>query len=171
MLIIGVIVGVLVLAQLLINDFEGVIKRFLSERSPVFVLILFLASETFFGLIPPDFFIVWADTFEANFALLNVLAVLSYSGGVIAHRIGCKLRTIPKVYAFFEKRFAGHYSEIEKFGSFLIVFAALFPLPFSTITMVAGTMKYPVKKLLFFGLARILRFYIYAFFLFRFFSL
>jgi membrane protein YqaA with SNARE-associated domain len=167
LLIVGIISLVLVLAQLLINDFEEVIISFLERQKPLLILSLFLTSETLFGLIPPDFFIVWANTFEHNMILLTVLAVLSYSGGIIAHSIGYNLRKIPKVYIFFERRFSGHYSEIEKFGSILIVISALFPLPYSTITMVAGAMKYPVKKLFLFGIARILRFYIYAIFLFK----
>lgn len=167
LLIVGIIVLVLVLAQLLINDFEAVIMGFLKRQKAVFILSLFLVSETLFGLIPPDFFIVWANTFEHNMLMLTVLAVLSYTGGIMAHSIGNNLRKIPKIYNFFEKRFSGHYQEIERFGSVLIVISALFPLPYSTITMVAGAMKYPVSKLFLFGLARILRFFIYAIFLFK----
>lgn len=167
-LILGVIALILFLAQSLINDFDESIKAFLQGLRPVFVLSLFFSSETFLGLIPPDFFIVWAGTFKFKMGLVTVLAVLSYLAGLLAHRIGYHLSRIPRVKLFLEKKFAGHYEEIRKYGGIFIVLAALFPLPYSTVCMISGTIKYPVDRLALFGLTRFLRFYVYAFFLFRF---
>jgi membrane protein YqaA with SNARE-associated domain len=167
LLVVGGIVAILLLAQNVINDFDEMIKAYLQELRPAFVLSLFFASETFLGLIPPDFFIVWAGTFKMRFGLVTVLAILSYLAGLLAHRIGIKLGQIPRINRFLEKKFAGHYEEIRKYGGIFIVLAALFPLPYSTVCMAAGTIKYPVDRLALWGLTRLARYYVYAFFLFK----
>lgn len=166
-LLLGVIALVLYLAQSFINDFDESIKVFLQNLHPAFVYSLFFSSETFLGLIPPDFFIIWAGTFKLKFAIVTILALLSYLAGIVAHRIGMRLSEIPRVSRFLERKFAGHYEEIRKYGGIFIVIAALFPLPYSTVCMAAGTINYPVSKLAIYGLTRFIRFYGYAFFLFK----
>lgn len=162
-----IITILLILAQLFINNLYGQIDVFLKSWDIPTTLIIFLISETFLGLIPPDFFIAWADSTSNPLIMLNILAVLSYLGGVGSFFIGRWISHFPKVNHWVEKRFSKHFDKIKKYGAFLIVFSALFPLPFSTISMAAGMVNYPKKSFLLFGLTRILRFYLYAIVLFN----
>lgn len=52
--------------------------------------------------------------------------------------------------------------KVYQLGGFVIVFSALFPLPYSAVCMAAGAVKYSFKRLLLLGLTRFLRFYGYA---------
>jgi membrane protein YqaA with SNARE-associated domain len=158
----GILVVIFLILQITINDFSGIIKIFINQWKPRFVLVLFFLSETFFGLIPPDFFIAWSHQFTHELAMLSLLAVLSYIGGVFAYLIGRQIGNHPKVKAFFYKRFASHMHKVYQFGGIIIVFSAIFPLPYSMVCMAAGAVKYSFKHLLMLGLTRFIRFYGYA---------
>ena len=163
----AIIALILILAQIFINDLNSKIEYFLTEWQAPMTLTVFLISETLLGLIPPDFFIAWAGKTSSPLLMLTILAVLSYIGGVIAFYIGAWLRRFEKIRQWLEKKFAPHFDKIKKYGGFLIVFSALFPLPFSTISLVAGLVRYPQKPFLILGLSRLLRFYLYALVLFN----
>jgi membrane protein YqaA with SNARE-associated domain len=168
LIVIAAIIGVvLYVAQLYIVDFKEVVNEFLQKWNPPFVLSLFYLSETLLGLIPPDFFIVWSSTTSSPIIMLTVLALLSYLGGISAYFIGNRIAKFPRVNKWLKFKFSSHFATLHKYGGFLIVFSALFPLPFSTITMVAGILDYPFKKLSLLGLTRLLRFFIYAAVLYR----
>ncbi len=163
----AIITAILLLAQLFISNLYDRIDVFLKTWDVATTLVVFFISETLLGLIPPDFFIVWANNTSYPIVMLNVLAVLSYVGGVGSFFIGRWIRHFPKVNNWLEKRFSTHFDKIKKYGAFIIVFSALFPLPFSTISMVAGMVNYPRKAFLIYGLTRLLRFYLYAIILFQ----
>ena len=163
----AIITVILILAQLFINNLYDRIDVFLKTWDIATTLIVFFISETLLGLIPPDFFIVWANNTSHPIIMLNILAVISYVGGVGSFFIGRWVRHFPKINNWLEKRFSEHFDKIKKYGAFLIVFSALFPLPFSTVSMVAGMVNYPTKPFLLFGLSRLFRFYLYAIILFQ----
>ena len=160
--IVAVIAVVLTLAQLFISDFKVRIEDFMKTWDTPTTLIVFFLSESLLGLIPPDFFIAWTSYFTHPVAMLSLLAVLSYIGGINAFFIGRWVRKFPRINHWLEKRFAEHFDKIKKYGAFLIVFSALFPLPYSTVSLVAGMVNYPTRPFLILGLSRLLRFYIYA---------
>jgi membrane protein YqaA with SNARE-associated domain len=162
-----IITVILILAQLFINNLYDKIEIFLKTWDTAATLVVFLISETLLGLIPPEFFIVWANNTSLPIIMLNILAVISYVGGVGSFFIGRWVRHFPKINNWLEKRFSEHFDKIKKYGAFLIVFSALFPLPFSTVSMVAGMVNYPTKPFLLFGLSRLFRFYLYAIILFQ----
>ncbi len=163
LIIISIIVGVaLYIAQTYIVDFKENVTIFLKKLDPPFVLILFFISETFLGLIPPDFFIVWSKASSHPLLMLTFIAILSYLGGIAAYLIGNRISNFPRVHRWLINKFSSHFATLHKYGGFLIVFSALFPLPFSTITLVAGILDYPLKRLSLLGLTRLLRFFIYA---------
>jgi membrane protein YqaA with SNARE-associated domain len=167
LIILLVLAGILVLAQQFINDLHSQIEIFLKEWHTPMALSIFFISETLLGLIPPDFFIAWAGNTSNPMLMLTALAILSYTGGVGAFFIGRWIRHFPKIHHWLEKKFSQHLDKIRKFGGFLIVFSALLPLPFSTVSMVAGMINYPQKLFLLLGLTRLLRFYLYAIVLFH----
>lgn len=162
----GVIYLIFMFLQSYINDFNTIIKAFLAKWDPVFVLTLFTISESLFGLIPPDFFIAWAEQFNNNALWLTILGTISYAGGVISYGIGYWVGNNKKVHAYFIKKFEAHLYKIYRYGGALIVISALFPLPFSMACMAAGVVKYSFKHTLLLGLSRYLRFYLYALFVF-----
>jgi membrane protein YqaA with SNARE-associated domain len=161
-IIVAIIAMVLVTAQHFITDFKESIEDFIKTWDTITTLTVFFISESLLGLIPPDFFIAWSSYFSAPVLMLSILAVLSYIGGINAFFIGRWVRKFPKINRWLEKRFAEHFDKIKRYGAFLIVFSALFPLPYSTVSMVAGMVNYPTKPFLILGLSRLLRFYIYA---------
>ena len=93
---------------------------------PITILLIFLLSESFLGLIPPDFFILWGKQFQNPYAMVGLLAALSYGGGVISYIIGVYIGKLPKVHNWLERKFLNHIDNLRKWGGVLIVFAALF---------------------------------------------
>jgi len=168
LIIIALMIGVvLYVAQTHINGFNDIINSFLEKWDYPFVLSLFLISETLLGLIPPDFFIVWSNTASNPVLMLSLLAILSYVGGLLAYLIGRKVGKYPKYRNWLVDKFSSNFATFHRYGGFLIVFAALFPLPFSTITLISGMIDYPFKKLAILGTSRLLRFFLYALVLFK----
>jgi len=166
LLIIVVFVGsAIYIAQTQINDFTDVLNSFFLRLHWQFVLSLFFISETILGLIPPDFFIVWANSSNNPIILTAILAGLSYVGGLTAYFIGFRLSKTPKINKWLLRKFSSHFATLHKYGGFLIVFSALLPLPFSTVTAVAGMVNYPFRKLALLGSTRILRFFGYGYIL------
>tara|TARA_R110002049_G_scaffold246382_2_gene420461 strand:+ start:2428 stop:3054 length:627 start_codon:yes stop_codon:yes gene_type:complete len=159
-------IGVLVIGLLALNkyviDVDEVMQAMFANFSDTAILTFFTLSEIILGLVPPDLFIVWAGGKENPYTILLLLAVLSYSGGMIAYFIGRYIGKIHKVQKFIQHRFLEHFDMIRKWGGFVVIFAALFPLPFSPVCMTAGMVRYPFPLLLLFGLTRFARYYIYA---------
>ena len=168
LLVITSAIGVILfVAQSRINGFTDIINGFLEKWDAPFVLSLFFVSETLLGLIPPDFFIVWSNTSSMPFLMLSLLALLSYLGGLLAYYIGKSIGKYPKYRNWLVEKFSSHFATFHRYGGFLIVFSALFPLPFSTITLVSGMIDYPFNKLALLGTTRLLRFFLYALVLFK----
>jgi len=163
---IGLIAAGIFLLKELMPDYDQQLELLLSRFNPALVIILFFVSESFLGLIPPDFFIIWTQNFDQPYFWVSFLAVLSYLGGIVAYFIGKYVGLMPAVERWLIKNFLRHLDLIKKWGGVLIVFAALFPLPFSAVCILAGIIRFPIKT--FFGLAlfRFLRFYFYAVILF-----
>lgn len=159
-------IGILVIGLLALNkyviDVDEVMQSMFANFSDTAILTFFTLSEIILGLIPPDLFIVWAGGKENPYTILLLLAVLSYCGGMIAYVIGRYIGKIHKVQKYIQRRFLEHFDMIRKWGGFVVIFAALFPLPFSPVCMTAGMVRYPFPLLLLFGLTRFARYYIYA---------
>jgi membrane protein YqaA with SNARE-associated domain len=60
-----------------------------------------------------------------------------------------------------------HIKQIRTWGGVLIVFAALFPLPFSPVCMAAGMIRFPLPAFFLLGLFRFARFFGYALILYK----
>lgn len=149
-------------------DFKSNLDKVISKLRTEVVLIVFFVSESFLGWIPPDFFIVWASDRPSDLPYLNVtiLAAISYSGGIVAYRIGEQLRRFPRFNAYVESKNEKYFYFIKKWGGIVVVMAALFPLPYATVSTIAGIVKYPFRNFLIFGLTRFIRFYVYAIWIF-----
>lgn len=141
------------------NAMGGVYDR------PLIVYLIFLVSECVFGIIPPELFMIWALRNELILSyILNVaaLSVISYFAGLIGYYLGSHFgntrlyRTLRRNYL---KKFEKYFS---RFGGFLVIVAALTPIPFSGICMLMGAVKYPYRRFLLFSMSRFIRFGVYA---------
>ena len=161
----------LVTGLILFNKFVYDINDGLQTITETFskggILITFFISETLLGLIPPEIFIAWSKKTSDPILNLIILAILSYSGGIISYFIGRSASKIKSVKEYLEVKMAKHLKNTSKWGGFLILVGALLPLPFSISCMTAGMIKYPLKGVVIFGLFRFLRFAIYAWAIFK----
>ncbi len=134
------------------------------ENKPLLILGIFFASETIFGIIPLEFFVIWAKNISAhtveNYGLLIfLLSALSYLGGMIAYYFGRKIKNFPRLAKFFERESFQQYKTLyRRYGGILIVLAALTPLPFAAFSMISASMGFPLNRYLLYSSTRFLRF-------------
>jgi membrane protein YqaA with SNARE-associated domain len=148
-------------------DIEHVTKL-IFERFNLFVILAILfISESFLGLLPPDLFIIWAKDQSFPYLMVMILAALSYAGGVISYSYGTQLVKIKPIHDFVHIKFKEQFEQLRRFGGLFIFLAAVTPLPFSPVSVVAGVVEFPFRKYLFVALARFVRFFLYALVLFN----
>ena len=162
-LFIGVLLGI----HYFVIDINTALTTITETFSTVSVLVVFFLSESMLGLIPPEIFIAWSKKLPQPILYLSILALLSYLGGVISYITGLSITRIPKVRYAIENRLAKHIKNTRKWGGFLIVVGALFPIPFAITSIAAGFIRYEFKNYLLFGLLRFARFYLYAIAIFK----
>lgn len=162
----------LVLASLFaINEYviniNHVLVTVTETFSPIGILLVFLASESFLGLVPPELFIAWAGKSASPVFFLSLLAFASYSGGIFSYFVGKAITRIPSVHNYLENKMSKHIKNTEKWGGFLIIVGALLPIPFAMTSIAAGIINYRFRHYLLFGLLRFVRFYGYALVIFK----
>ncbi len=132
---------------------------------PTVVYLIFLASEVIFGIIPPEFFMIWSLRNEMIMAYINnviALSAISYVAGIIGFGIGAYLKNT-RFYRIMKIRVFGKFEKhLNNYGGFIVIVASLTPLPFSGIAMLVGSVHYSFKKYLWFSLFRFLRFIAYG---------
>ncbi len=158
--IIAIVVGLFILGQFV--SYKAILVSITETWSDVSIFVIFFASESFLGLLPPEIFIAWTDQTVHPFANLALLSLLSYLGGVVSYGIGRGVLYIPSVHNYVEIKIEKQIENIRKWGGILIVVGALLPLPFSIASMAAGIIKYDFKTYLLVGLFRFPRYVIYA---------
>ena len=155
-----IFIPIILIAKYLI-DLNPFFQYISNNFSDGLILIVFLASESFLGMIPPDFFVIWTAKFDSPFILWAILGILSYIGGAISYLIGFRLLKRARIKAYSERVFGKYITLVRKWGGAFIIIAALFPFsPFSMIVIAVSLFKYPFKLYLLFGISRILRFII-----------
>jgi len=129
------------------------------------IFSIYSVSEFFLGIIPPEFFMIWAlrnGNLHDYIILILLLTIISYIAGVAGYLIGAFLNTT-LYYRYVRKRFLGKYfGLLHEYGPFIIIVAAVTPVPFSAISMLVGSVNYPFGKFLFYALSRFIRFAVYA---------
>ncbi len=137
---------------------------------PMIIYLIYFASEFFFGIIPPELFMIWAinKANTANYFLhLGFFAIISYGLGYITFLIGqflYKRVTFRYIRIRFLKR---SWPQLRKYGIFLIVVAALTPLPWSAVCLLVGSAGYPSTRFLRYALFRLLRYALYGYIIFQ----
>jgi hypothetical protein len=160
--------AILVLLFIIIR--KNIDINFLVWLEPIFnntrlIFTVYTLSEVFFGIIPPELFLMWAlrsgSLTDYSFYVF-FFAVISYAAGFIGFLFGSYLNTTI-IFRYIRRRFLGKYhSLLQKYGFFLILVAAVTPLPFSGISMLVGSLHYPATRYLLWASSRFLRFFLYA---------
>jgi len=154
----AIMIPLVLIGKRLINV-TALFNFFTDNLSDPFIFIVFLLSESFLGMIPPDIFVIWSAKFNAPFLLLSILGILSYAGGILSYFIGKWLSARKRIRAYSERVLNKYITLVRKWGGAFIIIAAIFPFsPFSLVVMAVSLMKYPLKLYLIFGLSRIVRF-------------
>lgn len=161
--------AILVLAFIIIR--KNIDLDFLEWLEPIFdntplILTVYAISELVFGIIPPELFMMWAlrsEILNEYIFYVSVFAVMSYLAGFAGYLFGSYLNTTI-LFRYIRRRFLGKYhSMLQKYGFFMILVAAITPLPFSAISMLVGSLHYPARRYLLWAASRFLRFLVYAF--------
>lgn len=149
----------------LVNNYildDDLNKWIREELSPVWLVATLFLSECFLGILPPDVYIWAVKSYDSPLMWVFILSIASYIGGIISYIIGLQLYKLPRVRHWVAETYKDQFDQIRKYGGVLISIAALTPLPFSPVSMVAGVVKYRFNRYLLFGLTRFLRFFLYA---------
>ena len=148
-------------------DIDSLLNMLVATYSSQAVLSIFLASETFFGIIPPEVFIAWASKLATPWLFLFGLATISYVGGIISYLIGTRLFLIPAIKNHIENKIATHIVNLRKWGGFFVLLGAMSPIPHSLVSLASGLIKYNFKRYLLWALFRYARFVLYALIIFN----
>ena len=164
--IVSVVISLFLINSYVYNINEG-LESITETFSRLGIFSFFFTSETLLGLIPPEIFIAWSKKTSEPILNLSILALLSYSGGLLSYFIGKIALRIDSLKTYLEVKMAKHLKNSKKWGGFLILVGALLPVPFSISCIAAGMIKYPFKNVVLFGLFRFARFAIYAWAIFQ----
>ncbi len=137
---------------------------------PGIIYLIYSASEFLFGIIPPELFMIWAiNKADALHYLFNLMffAAVSYAMGYINFLIGQFFYKNETFKYFKQKILKDSARLVNKYGIFLIIVAALTPLPWSAISLLVGSAGYPSKRYLKYALFRFLRFALYGYIIFQ----
>lgn len=144
-------------------DFEAWLGPLINN---IFLMLgIYSLSELIFGIIPPELFMIWALRFgsiEQYIFYILIFTLISYLAGLLGFLFGSYLnKTV--LFRYIRRRYLGKYhSLLQKFGVFLILVAALTPLPYSAISMLVGSLHYPIRKYMLWALSRFVRYAVYA---------
>ena len=131
----------------------------------ILVFLIYAASEIIIGIIPPEIFFIWAtrvESFELFIFYAFLLAILSYLAGFLAYWFGKKLNTT-SLFRYLNRRYLSRYVPyLNTYGPFLIIVAAMTPIPYSGTAMLMGSMKYPFKRYMIYASSRFIRYAIYT---------
>jgi len=154
------IIGAYLLAALLLPEQWEEVLDPITENTLLMFSVFFL-SETFIGIIPPELFVIWASSQPLSIYLiyLLVMAVLSWTGGLIAYLVGKQFHNLTWVQRMTKLENFQRYTRLyRKFGGVVIVVSALTPLPYAMISFLSATFKFPLPKYLIYSAMRFLRF-------------
>lgn len=165
-LILFFVISLFVLDKFII-DLDSLLTNILANYSKSIIFSVFLISESFLGLIPPELFIALTAKSMYPWVDLFIIATISYSGGVIAYLAGNQIYRIPVIHKYIEKNIAIHVKNLRQWGGLLIVIGAMLPIPHAVISMSCGVIKFKFSHYLLWALFRYLRFFIYGLTIFK----
>lgn len=159
----AVLVLLLILFKNYFQEQHDAIEHWVSDDYSL-MLVIFLISEIFVGILPPELFMIWSidDPIDIYTLIVAVMAVISLLAGWVNYWIGKKISTKEFFHRIFKRRLRKFQKRYEQYGGGFIVVAALTPLPFSLISLFTGSMSYPAEKYFIYSSFRVLRFVLYG---------
>jgi len=163
----------IVIAYILFNHYVDIesseFLKHLGDRVGLVYTVYFL-SEIIVGMIPPEMFMMWSLELAQgrNYIVdLTLLALISYAAGIVTYLFGLYFhRTV--IYRYLRRRYLGKFENyFHQFGGFLLIVAAVTPLPYSGICMIAGSANFSRKKFFLITLLRFVRFAVYGYIMYR----
>lgn len=162
------IAAFVVITNFLIDDLEGTFIEIVESVPQWMVYVFFFLSDSvLLSIVPPDLFILWADSFENKFLVLFFLGLVSYGAGLFSYLIGTQIAAIRVVNNWLMKKMTHLVRSVNKWGGAFVIIAAVLPIPWSPALIVTGMMRYSFQSLMIVALARFFRFYIYGLILFN----
>lgn len=137
---------------------------------PFWVYFVYCLSEFFFGIFPPEMFMIWAinkDSLSHYFLNLAFFAAVSYAMGYLTFLIGGFFHKHSSLRYFRKTMLKEWWPQLKKYGLFLIIVAALTPVPWSAVSLLVGSAGYPSKRYLKYALFRLLRFAVYGYIIYQ----
>ena len=113
---------------------------------------------------------IWAvNKADTLHYILNVgfFAAVSYIMGYIAFLIGQFFYKREFFKRFKKTMLKEQWPLLKRYGLFLIIVAALTPIPWSAVSLLVGSASYPSKRYLKYALFRLLRFVVYGYIIFQ----
>jgi len=160
-----------VIVALFIFTKHNVDRDLLLKFEPIYdrtglILLIFSVSEFIIGIIPPEFFLIWSlrsGVLHTYLVYAVMLTLISYFAGLAAFFFGRYLHNT-RLYRYLRDRYL-QKSEIllQEYGLYLILVAALTPVPFSGVAMLVGSVHYPVKNYIYWSLSRFVKFAVSAY--------
>lgn len=162
-----VIIGIFLIVK---KYYGNVYQDFMDAISdqPLLVFLTFTLSEVFFGIIPPELFMIWAmkvkEGSKISYILIVVaLATLSYIAGILGYYFGLRFSK-SGLYIGLRDKFASQFEKnVKRFGGYMIAVAALTPIPYSAVCMLTGAARFNFGNFLLLGIFRLARFVVYGF--------
>jgi membrane protein YqaA with SNARE-associated domain len=165
------LVWLAVIVLLFIFAKHNVDKELILKFEPIYertglILMIFSLSELIIGIIPPEFFLIWSlrsGDLHTFLVYTVILTLISYFAGLAAYFFGRYLHNT-RLYRYLRDRYL-QKTEIllKEYGLYLILVAALTPVPFSGVAMLVGSVHYPVKNYIYWSLSRFIKFAISAY--------
>ena len=131
------------------------------------LLFFFYLAEIGTGIIPPYIYIIWAGELARPYLMVFLITMVSIMGGITSYFIGTRLYHLKKVHDWVDIKFKTQFDYIRKFGGLLIFISAISPLPYPTVSLVAGVVRFPFRVFLLMSLGRFLKFFGYALLLYK----
>jgi membrane protein YqaA with SNARE-associated domain len=161
----------LVIVALFIFTKHTVDKELILKFEPFFnrtglILSIFCFSELIIGIIPPEVFLIWSlrsGDLQTYILYVLLLTILSYLAGLTAFLFGRYLHNT-RFYRYLRDRYLQKSEALlNEYGLYLILVAALTPIPFSGVAMLVGSVHYPVRHYVYWSLARFVKFAVSAY--------
>jgi membrane protein YqaA with SNARE-associated domain len=146
-------------------DLDPIFQDIVDNVHDTLVFALFTVSELFFGIIPPEVFMIWAIKHEPFILYISLLAGLSYLSGIMAYKMGSYIHSFERVKNYIDVRIQKYVKMLKRWGGVLIIAGAILPIPYASVCMAAGLVQYNFRSYLLYGLVRILRYYVYGYIL------
>ena len=159
-LVIILIVG---MQQLLGSDFDRGMRYF--NDQPGILWLIFAISELCFGIFPPELFMY---TVASGMALwpyavcITGMSLLSLLAGWLNFRLGKILYRREFFPGILRRQIQAYRQKFDRYGGFLVLVAAVTPLPFALISMISGIMGLSEPLYWRYAAFRIVRFVVYG---------